>query len=295
MTARADTLGAQHRCTARARAGRWRGLRRTCQAGRAFDCWVSTGRAQPQVPGLSGSVGSGRDGGSLPVNEIEVFDGARLVDIAACHHPVSLLPRTLTGLGKVFLGVAQLRAQNKIFELEAKLLQNDREYKTALLSAQRDLGIATLKHRREELAVAQADAQRQDLLRALKVQAKNAELERRHQQKLLLIEDSYQLAVIVLRQRERETRRLVASNRQALAISAAATSGVREALSAATLLMAKPGQGAVQQQWNQATVVALASDLKDLGTSATLALGKLLDASSRSTETAFRGLFEVRA
>lgn len=229
------------------------------------------------------------------MNEIEVFDGARLVDIAACHHPVSLLPRTLTGLGKVFLGVAQLRAQNKIFELEAKLLQNDREYKTALLAAQRDLGIATLKHRREELAAAQADAQRQDLLRALKMQAKNADLERRHQQKLLLIEDSYQLAVIVLRQRERETRRLVASNRQALAISAAATSGVREALSAATSLMTKPGQGAVQQQWTQATVMALASDLRDLGTSATLALGNLLDASSRSTETAFRGLFEVRA
>jgi len=244
---------------------------------------------------LTSIVGPNDAGGPRMTNEIEIFDGARLVDIATCHHPLSLLPRTMTGLGKVFLGVAQLRAQNKLFELEAKQLQNDRDYKIALVAAQRDLGMATLRHRGEELAAAQAAAQRQDLLRALMIQAKNADLERRHQQKLLLIEDSYQLAVILLRQREREMRGLVQSNRQALAVSITATAGVREALGAATSLMTRPGQSAVQQEWSQTTVIQLASDLKDLGVSASVALGRLLDASSRSAEIAFQGLFEVRA
>lgn len=90
-------------------------------------------------------------------------------------------------------------------------------------------------------------------------------------------------------------RGLVQSNRQALAVSIAATAGVREALGAATSLMTRPGQSAVQQEWSQTTVIQLASDLKDLGVSASVALGRLLDASSRSAEIAFQGLFEVRA
>ena len=229
------------------------------------------------------------------MSDIEVFDGARLVEIATCHHPISALPRTLTGLGKIFLGVAQLRAQNKLFELEAIQLQHDRAYKEALVGAQKELGLAALRHRREEMAAARASAERSDVLNALQIQAKNADLERRHQRKLLLIEDSYRLARVILVQREREVLSSVASSRMALAVTAEATRGVREALSAATTLMTRHSQSFVQEQSSQLTVRELSSDLRDLGTSATVSLGQLLDASSRATEIAFRGIYEVRS
>lgn len=229
------------------------------------------------------------------MSDIEVFDGARLVEIATCHHPINGLPRTLTGLGKIFLGVAQLRAQNKLFELEAIQLQHDRAYKEALVAAQKELGLAALQHRREELAASRAAAERADVLGALRIQAKNAELERRHQRKLLLIEDSYRIAHIILVQREHEIRTSVAQSRAALAATAEATRGVREALNAATSMMVRPNQSLVQEQASQLVVRELSSDLRDLGTSATTALGRLLDASSRATEVAFRGIYEVRA
>jgi hypothetical protein len=226
---------------------------------------------------------------------IEVFDGSRLVEIATCHHPISALPRTLTGLGKVFLGVAQLRAQNKLFELEAIQLQHDRAYKEALVAAQKELGLATLENQRLAMAADRAAAERSDVLAALRIQVKNADLERRHQRKLLLIEDSYRLARVILMEREREVRHSLANSRVALAVTAEATRGVREALNAATSFMIRPNQTLVQEQSSQLTVRELSSDLRDLGTSATVTLGKLLDASAQATEIAFRGIYELRS
>lgn len=229
------------------------------------------------------------------MSDIEAFDGTRLVEIATCHHPISALPRTLTGLGRLFLGVAQLRAQNKLFELEAIQLQQDRVYKESLVRAQKELGLAALQIKRDQMIAARAAAEREDVLRALRIQAKNADLERQHQRKLLLIEDSYRLARVVLVQREREIRHSVADSRLALANIAEATRGVREALGAATTLMIRPNQSLVQEQSSQLTVRELSSELRGLGTSATVALGQILDASSRATEIAFRGIYEVRS
>lgn len=231
----------------------------------------------------------------MVMGEIEAFDSTRLVDIAIMHHPIDALPRTLTGLGKVFLGVAQLRAQNKLFELEVQLLQHDRDYKLALVAAQRELGMAAITRQREELAAARQEAERRDVMKALRIQARNADQEHRHQQKILLIEDSYRLAHLILKQREQESREAMVSHRQALAVTAEATKGVRDALRVASLMMARPHQSLVQEQSTQLIVRALSSDLRELGTSATVALSRMLDASSRSTELAFRGLYGVRA
>lgn len=228
------------------------------------------------------------------MSELEVFDGTRLIEVAACHHPISALPRTLTGLGRFFLGVAQLRAQSKLFELEAQQMAHDRAYRTAFVAAQRDLGLATIENRRAELKSKFESDVRADALRALEIRAKDAQLEREHQQRLLLIEDSYRLSRLVIRQREREVRTRLVESQQALAVSTAATRGVQEALQVATTMMVRPKQSLVQEQWTQGTVTQLASHLTELGTSATRMVGLLIESSSRSADIAFRGLYEVR-
>lgn len=227
--------------------------------------------------------------------DIELFDATRLVDIASFHHPIGMLPATLTGLGRIFLGVAQLRAQNKIFELEAQQLQNDWAYKQSLVAAQKDLGIKEIERRRLELVYAHADAKRKDILRALEITAASAESERHHQEQLLLIEDSYQLAMLILRQREFETRSEVLLRRQAIAAATLPAADIGGALMYMTQNLGQLSTNQVGHEANLLTIRHLSSDLAGLGSSAFAAVSKMLDASRESTEKAFMGLYEIRA
>lgn len=227
------------------------------------------------------------------MSEIQVFDPDRLLDIATCHHPIQLLPKTLTGLGRVFLGVAQLRAQNKIFALEAEQLTNDRQYKIALIQAGKERELANISVRKNEIALKYQRAQEKDIITALKLKSQNAMHELRHRERLQLIEDSFQLALFIMQKHELASRQAVRGHRQALSVAASATRGVKEALSAATAYATTTGHSTLQTQFGFQTVIALSSDLTHMGTAATTTLNSMLDAASRSSEMAFQHIKEL--